>query len=67
MQLSRSKKFKIALATNEMTVEGFAKSHGVSREFVHKVLSGAATSKRISDAIDLFIKYELLKLGIVDH
>lgn len=66
MELSRTKKFKIALAVAGMTTVDFGIIHGVTRSMVNQVLRGDAISKRIDTEINKFINTELKKLGILN-
>jgi len=55
-------KFKIALATANMTLKAWSESHGVTYQAVGQVLNGTATSARLSVAIERFIEQEFKKL-----
>jgi hypothetical protein len=58
-------RFKIALTAANMTLQAWAKSHGVTYQAVGQVLRGKATSARLSAAIDSFIEQEFKKLPVL--
>lgn len=56
--------FKIALASARMKQVDWARKHNLSEAGMSMLLSGKMKSRRLSEAIDLFIRREFKKLGL---
>lgn len=52
----RRREFRAALALAGSTVAAFARELGVSHNHINSVLRGERTSKRITDAVELFVR-----------